>query len=76
MTAFRHRYPRTPGADTLGGHTARQLLRLCEVAGLGEADSTAYARTVTAALGPVAERPLALPPLTHSFLSEDRKSVV
>ena len=49
--------PRPPGVETLGGHAARQVLRLCEAAGLNGADSAAYARTVLAALGPVAERP-------------------
>jgi DMATS type aromatic prenyltransferase len=75
VTALRLNAPKTPAADTLGGHTARQLLRLCEVAGLSEADSTAYARTLIAALGPVAGRPLDLPPPTHSFLSDDHTPV-
>lgn len=64
-----------PAADTLGGHTARQLLRLCEVAGLGGADANAYARTLTEVLGPVARRRLDLPPPTPSFLSDDHTPV-
>ncbi|WP_367319724.1 tryptophan dimethylallyltransferase family protein [Streptomyces sp. HUAS ZL42] len=75
MTKFRPGAPKTPDAETLGGHTARQLLRLCEAAGLGGADSAAYARTLLTALGPVAERPLHLPPPDHSFLSDDHTPV-
>ncbi|MDH6111706.1 DMATS type aromatic prenyltransferase [Kitasatospora sp. MAP12-15] len=67
----------SPGAlatDTLGAHTSRQLLRLCEVAGLGAADAAGYAQTLTTALGPVAERPLGLP-AGNSFLSDDHTPV-
>ena len=69
------RAPGLPDADTLGGHTARQLLRLCGVAGLGRADAVGYARTLAWALGPVARRPLVLPPPTRSFLSDDHTPV-
>ncbi|QGZ52731.1 prenyltransferase [Streptomyces sp. QHH-9511] len=72
---FRPGVPKTPDAETLGGHTARQVLRLCEAAGLDGADSAAYARTVLTALGPVAERPLDLPPPDDSFLSDDHTPV-
>jgi DMATS type aromatic prenyltransferase len=65
--------PDTP--DTLGGHTARQLLRLCEVAGLSGADAAGYARTLTETLGPAAQRSLALPPPALSFLSDDHTPV-
>lgn len=75
MTAHRLDAPRTPGADTLGGHTARQLLRLSEVVGLGAEDAEVYARTLTEMLGPVAERPLDLPPATPTFLSDDHTPV-
>ncbi|MGW7432248.1 tryptophan dimethylallyltransferase family protein [Streptomyces sp. NPDC054861] len=51
------------------------MLRLCEAAGLDGADSAAYARTVLAALGPVADRPLDLPPPDDSFLSDDHTPV-
>ncbi|MFD9407936.1 DMATS family aromatic prenyltransferase [Streptomyces sp. NPDC059989] len=75
MTAIRPGVPKATGVETLGGHTARQVLRLCEAAGLNGADSAAYARTVLAALGPVAERSLALPPPDRSFLSDDHTPV-
>jgi len=65
----------TPATDTLGGHTARQLLRLCEVAGLSGADAAGYAKTLTTALGPIAGRPLALPSANRSFLSDDHTPV-
>ncbi|MFG2874168.1 tryptophan dimethylallyltransferase family protein [Streptomyces sp. NPDC048337] len=51
------------------------MLRLCEAAGLTGADSAAYARTVLAALGPVAQRSLDLPPPDDSFLSDDHTPV-
>ncbi|MFF8606926.1 tryptophan dimethylallyltransferase family protein [Streptomyces sp. NPDC015346] len=60
--------------ETLGGHAARQVLRLSEAVGLTGADSVAYAQTLLTALGPVAERPLALPP-ERSFLSDDHTPV-
>ncbi|MEV4559961.1 tryptophan dimethylallyltransferase family protein [Kitasatospora sp. NPDC049285] len=60
---------------TVGGHTVRQLLPLCAQAGLGAADSAAYARALTEALGPVADRPLDLAPGTPSFLSDDHTPV-
>jgi hypothetical protein len=66
-----------PDPDTVGGHTTGQLLRLCEVSGLGgaDADADAYARTLTELLGPVARRPLDLPPPTPSCLSDDHTPV-
>ncbi|WP_435613155.1 tryptophan dimethylallyltransferase family protein [Streptomyces sp. bgisy159] len=75
MTPFRHGAPAVPDADTLGGHTTRQLLRLCEVVGLGDDDASVYARTLLRSLGPVAGRPLDLPPATPSFLSDDHTPV-
>ncbi|MFJ4777652.1 tryptophan dimethylallyltransferase family protein [Streptomyces sp. NPDC088762] len=76
MTAVPPDVPKkSPRAETLGGHTARQVLRLCEAAGLNGADSASYARTVLTALGPVAERSLDLPPPDHSFLSDDHTPV-
>ncbi|MGW2619168.1 tryptophan dimethylallyltransferase family protein [Streptomyces sp. NPDC001500] len=62
-------------AATLGGHAARQLLRLSESVGLSAADSESYARTLLEALGPVARRPLELPPPSQSFLSDDHTPV-
>ncbi|MFH8798987.1 tryptophan dimethylallyltransferase family protein [Streptomyces sp. NPDC017936] len=75
MSAHRSGPPRTPGAGTLGGLAAHQLLRLCEVAGLDDADAEVYARTLTGMLGTVAERPLDLPPATPTFLSDDHTPV-
>ncbi|MDQ0584482.1 tryptophan dimethylallyltransferase family protein [Streptomyces rishiriensis] len=75
MTATGAEAPGTAGRETLGGHAARQLLRLAEVAGLSGADSTLYARTLVEALGPVAQRSLDLPPPGHSFLSDDHTPV-
>ncbi|WP_333740357.1 tryptophan dimethylallyltransferase family protein [Streptomyces sp. IBSBF 2806] len=60
---------------TLGGHAARQLLRLGENVGLSAADCEGYARTLVEALGPVARRPLELPPPSRSFLSDDHTPV-
>lgn len=60
--------------ETLGGHAARQVLRLCEAVGLSGADSAEYAQTLLTALGPAAERPLDLPP-ERSFLSDDHTPV-
>ncbi|MCY0950020.1 tryptophan dimethylallyltransferase family protein [Streptomyces sp. H27-S2] len=61
--------------ETLGGHAARQMLRLCEAAGLSGADCADYARTLLAVLGPAGERPLDLPPPERSFLSDDHTPV-
>ncbi|MCT4351652.1 DMATS family aromatic prenyltransferase [Streptomyces sp. Je 1-79] len=65
----------TDAGGTLGEHAARQVLRLCEAAGLDGADSAAYARTMLSALGPVAERSLDLPAPDDSFLSDDHTPV-
>ncbi|MFC9324197.1 tryptophan dimethylallyltransferase family protein [Kitasatospora sp. NPDC057015] len=67
--------PAPATADTLGGHTAGQLLRLCEVAGLSGADAAGYAQVLTTALGPVSCRPLALASPSPSFLSDDHTPV-
>ncbi|MFJ4807654.1 tryptophan dimethylallyltransferase family protein [Streptomyces longwoodensis] len=64
-----------PGAPTLGVLTVGQLVRLCGIAGLGPADASAYATVLVEALGPVAERPLDLPPLHRTFLSDDHTPV-
>ncbi|MFJ4624053.1 tryptophan dimethylallyltransferase family protein [Streptomyces sp. NPDC088812] len=75
MTARRTGSPDGLGTDTVGGLTARQLLRLCDVAGLDGADADLYARTLTDMLGAVAARPLDLPPVTPTFLSDDHTPV-
>ncbi|MFF6802883.1 tryptophan dimethylallyltransferase family protein [Streptomyces sp. NPDC012616] len=75
MTAPRPGFPGEPAAGTLGGHAARQLLRLSEIAGLPAADSEVYARTLLDVLGPIAQRPLELPPPSRSFLSDDHTPV-
>ncbi|MDR6976262.1 DMATS type aromatic prenyltransferase [Streptomyces sp. 3330] len=54
---------------------AHQLLSLGEIAGLPGDDSEFYARTLLEALGDVAQRPLDLPPPSHSFLSDDHTPV-
>ncbi|MGW8064039.1 tryptophan dimethylallyltransferase family protein [Streptomyces ziwulingensis] len=63
------------GAPTLGALTSGQLRRLGTVAGLSEADTETYARVLTDSLGPVAQRPLHLPPPTRTFLSDDHTPV-
>ncbi|MFJ4691156.1 tryptophan dimethylallyltransferase family protein [Streptomyces sp. NPDC088766] len=75
MTATRPGAPGPVGTDTLGGHTSRQLLGLCEVVGLTAHDAEVYARTLTAMLGAAAERPLDLPPPNPTFLSDDHTPV-
>ncbi|MEH0515531.1 tryptophan dimethylallyltransferase family protein [Streptomyces sp. B21-106] len=75
MTTPRPDAPGEPVAGTLGGHAARQLLRLSETAGLCAADSADYARTLLDVLGPLAQRPLELPPPSRSFLSDDHTPV-
>lgn len=69
---YRHEKGR-PG--TLGGRTAGQLRRLAAVAGLDPADTDAYAETLLTLLGPMAERPLDLPPPSATFLSDDHTPV-
>ncbi|MDN3244444.1 MULTISPECIES: tryptophan dimethylallyltransferase family protein [unclassified Streptomyces] len=63
------------GAPTLGSLTAGQLRRLGAVAGLTAADAETYAGVLTDSLGPVAERPLSLPPPNRTFLSDDHTPV-
>ncbi|MFG2574934.1 tryptophan dimethylallyltransferase family protein [Streptomyces sp. NPDC048481] len=75
MTAPRPGGRGVPPAATLGGHAARQLLRLGESTGLSTADTESYARTLVDALGPVALRPLDLPAPSRSFLSDDHTLV-
>ncbi|MFG2328777.1 tryptophan dimethylallyltransferase family protein [Streptomyces sp. NPDC048604] len=83
MTASRRPRPSGPGRQgpaaprrqTLGAHVTGQLLRLCETAGLDEAEGADHARTLIAALGPVADRPLDLPAPDRSFLSDDHTPV-
>ncbi|MCN9240534.1 prenyltransferase [Streptomyces sp. RY43-2] len=75
MIASRSVGRKTPGVKELGGFAADQLLRLCEIAGLDRADAETYAQVLIDALGPVAERSLALPPPSRSFLSDDHTPV-
>ncbi|WP_217169147.1 tryptophan dimethylallyltransferase family protein [Streptomyces sp. AC512_CC834] len=60
---------------TLGSLTGGQLRRLGAVAGLSEADAETYAQVLTDVLGPVAGRPLSLPPPARTFLSDDHTPV-
>ncbi|MFG2881445.1 tryptophan dimethylallyltransferase family protein [Streptomyces sp. NPDC048297] len=75
MTARHAGTTALPDAGTLGGHSVRQLVRLCETAGLSDADTASYAAILLEALGNVAERPLDLPPPSLSFLSDDHSPV-
>ncbi|MFJ9737513.1 tryptophan dimethylallyltransferase family protein [Streptomyces sp. NPDC101166] len=61
--------------STLGSLTSAQLARLCGVAGLSPVDAKTYAAVLAEALGPVAERPLHLPPPSRTFLSDDHTPV-
>ncbi|MEU6451720.1 tryptophan dimethylallyltransferase family protein [Streptomyces sp. NPDC046979] len=63
------------GTPTLGALTGGQLRRLGAVAGLAGADIETYARVLTDSLGPVAGRPLHLPPPYRTFLSDDHTPV-
>ncbi|MER5602011.1 tryptophan dimethylallyltransferase family protein [Streptomyces sp. NPDC002265] len=69
------RPPKNSGAPSLGAFTAGQLVRLCDVAGLSASDAEIYARILLEMLGPVADRPLSLPPPSASFLSDDHTPV-
>ncbi|WP_245194578.1 tryptophan dimethylallyltransferase family protein [Kitasatospora phosalacinea] len=60
---------------TVGSHTGRQLLSLCELVGLDSGVSAGYARALTDALGPVVRRSLDLPPAAPTFLSDDHTPV-
>jgi DMATS type aromatic prenyltransferase len=63
------------GSPRLRDLVSGQLERLAEVAGLPPADAETYTGAVADALGPVAERSLALPPASPSFLSDDHTPV-
>ncbi|GLW53362.1 prenyltransferase [Kitasatospora phosalacinea] len=67
--------PPRPAGRTVGGHTARQLLALCELVGLDAGESAGYARALTDALGPVVHRSLDLPPAVPTFLADDHTPV-
>ncbi|KPI13412.1 Aromatic prenyltransferase, DMATS type [Actinobacteria bacterium OK074] len=64
-----------PATDTLGGFTAAQLLRLCDVVGLGQDDAETYAQVLSDSLGAVSGRPLDLSPPSPTFLSDDHTPV-
>ncbi|MFI9376731.1 tryptophan dimethylallyltransferase family protein [Streptomyces parvulus] len=63
------------GTPTLGAFTGAQLRRLGAVAGLTASDTETYVRVLTDSLGPVAGRPLHLPPPYRTFLSDDHTPV-
>ncbi|WP_338895356.1 tryptophan dimethylallyltransferase family protein [Streptomyces sp. TG1A-60] len=75
MSAIGSGAGRTRQERTLGGLVTGQLLRLCQVSGLGRSDAETYAHVLTDALGAAAERPLDLPPPSRSFLSDDSTPV-
>ncbi|MDN3357900.1 tryptophan dimethylallyltransferase family protein [Actinomadura sp. DC4] len=60
---------------TLGGFTARQLLRLCHVLRLDPAVAGRYADDLVGSLGSAARRPLSLPPASPSFVADDHTPV-
>ncbi|NGO73471.1 prenyltransferase, partial [Streptomyces boncukensis] len=67
--------PAATAGTTLGEHTAGQLRRLGGIAGLSHQDTESYARALAETLGATAERPLALPPPSSTFLSDDHTPV-
>ncbi|MFI6333952.1 tryptophan dimethylallyltransferase family protein [Streptomyces sp. NPDC050535] len=75
MSAYRPGERSGSTAPALGGFTAGQLVRLCDVVGLSASDAEVYARVLIDTLGPLAERPLDLPPPSDSFLSDDHTPV-
>ncbi|MFD4530191.1 tryptophan dimethylallyltransferase family protein [Streptomyces sp. NPDC058470] len=75
MTAARPGGRSGSGGPTLGGFTAGQLIRLCDVVGLEPADAEIYARVLIEALGPSAKRQLDRPPPSESLLSDDHTPV-
>ncbi|MFI9155219.1 tryptophan dimethylallyltransferase family protein [Streptomyces sp. NPDC053367] len=62
-------------SPTLGCFTARQLVRLSDIAGLTPGDAAAYADVLIDTLGPVAARRLDEPPPYRTFLSDDHTPV-
>ncbi|MEU2387713.1 tryptophan dimethylallyltransferase family protein [Streptomyces sp. NPDC012461] len=75
MNAGRYGDGEDPGIPTLGSFTGRQLRGMCAVAGLSGADADTYAGVLAECLGPVAARPLDLPPPDRTFLSDDHTPV-
>ncbi|AUA13273.1 tryptophan dimethylallyltransferase family protein [Streptomyces malaysiensis] len=63
------------GEVLLGDLATGQLTQLCQVAGLSEADTAAYRGVLIESLGASAGRPLALPPPSRTFLSDDHSPV-
>ena len=63
------------GPDRLGGFTAGQLGRLCDVVGIDAQRRTVHQRVLSELLGPAAPWPLAGPPPSPSFVSDDHTPV-
>lgn len=61
--------------DLLGGFVAAQLGRLCDVVGIDAPRRTAHQQVLCDLLGPAAARPLACPPPSPSFVSDDHTPV-
>ncbi|QFQ94977.1 prenyltransferase [Streptomyces phaeolivaceus] len=59
----------------LGGFTAGQLGRLCDVVGIDARRRIAHQRVLSELLGPAAARPLAAPPPSPSFVADDHTPV-
>lgn len=64
-----------PGTTTLGDHVHGQLQRLGVAVGLSETDTALYGQVLLDSLAGSARRPLALPPASPSFLSDDHTPV-
>ncbi|MGC0327693.1 DMATS type aromatic prenyltransferase [Streptomyces sp. SAI-170] len=62
-------------SPALGYFAARQLVRLCDIAGLAPGDVATYVDVLIDALGPVAARRLDEPPPYPTFLSDDHTPV-
>ncbi|MGW6907742.1 tryptophan dimethylallyltransferase family protein [Streptomyces sp. NPDC054940] len=61
--------------DRLGEFIAGQLGRLCDLVGIDAHRRTAHQRVLSDLLGPAAARPLADPPPSPSFVSDDHTPV-
>ncbi|MEV0637471.1 tryptophan dimethylallyltransferase family protein [Streptomyces sp. NPDC050619] len=61
--------------ERLGEFTAGQLGRLCDLVGIEAQQRSAHQRVLSDLLGPAAARPLADPPPSPSFVSDDHTPV-
>ncbi|MPY57020.1 tryptophan dimethylallyltransferase family protein [Streptomyces spongiae] len=82
MNAYTREWAGRPGEaagrsdwEQLGGFAAGQLGRLCDVVGIDAPGRTAHQQVLCDLLGPAAARPLASPPPSPSFVSDDHTPV-